>query len=85
MGEGLSSRDQWSGLQVMASRVTKNEEQVAQKVEQLIGSQPSGSGGKEQPSEFIQEKSWFMMAMQNAQGQEASSSIDNKYPKQGGT
>jgi hypothetical protein len=45
--EGLSSRDQWSGLQVMASKVMENEEKVAPKVEQCIGSQPSGSGGKE--------------------------------------
>jgi hypothetical protein len=59
----------------MASRVTKNEEQVAPKVEQLRGSQPSGSGGKEQPSKSVQKKSWFEMAMQDAQKQEASRSI----------
>jgi hypothetical protein len=59
----------------MASKVTENEEQVALKVEQLRGSQPSGSGGKEQPSKSVQKKSWFEMAMQDAQEQEASRSI----------
>jgi hypothetical protein len=67
----------------MARRVTKNEEQVSPKVEQLKGSQPSSSGGKMQPSKFIQKKSWFGMTMQDAQKQEASRSIGSKSSEQG--
>jgi hypothetical protein len=52
-----------SGLRAMASnKVAENKEQVASKVEQLKGSQPSGSGGKEQPSKSVKE-SWYEMAM----------------------
>jgi hypothetical protein len=41
-------------MRAMASnRVAENKEQVAPKVEQLRGSQPSGSGGKEQPSKSV--------------------------------
>jgi hypothetical protein len=45
----------------------KNREQVALKVEQLRGSQPSGSVGKEKPSKSIKKESWYEMAMQDAQ------------------
>jgi hypothetical protein len=55
--------------------MTKNEDQVALKVEQLRGSQHSSSGGKEQPSKSVWKKTWFEMAMQDAQEQEASRSI----------
>jgi hypothetical protein len=41
-------------MRAMASnKVIESNEQVAPKVEQLKGSQPSGSCGKEQPSKFI--------------------------------
>jgi hypothetical protein len=63
--------------------VTENKEQVALKVEQLRGSQPSGSGGKEQPSKSVQKKSWFEMAMQDAQKQEASRSNQQLVFKEG--
>jgi hypothetical protein len=46
--------------------VTENREQVAPKVEKLRGSQPSGSGGKEQPSKSFNKDSWYEMAMQDA-------------------
>jgi hypothetical protein len=50
-------------MQAMArSRVAKNKEQVAPKFEQLRGSQPSGSSGKEQPSKSNKE-SWYKMTM----------------------
>jgi hypothetical protein len=41
----------------------------------LRGSQPSGSGGKEQPSKSFKKESWYEMAMQDAQEQEASRSM----------
>jgi hypothetical protein len=72
-------------MRAMASnRVAENKEQVAPKVEQLRGSQPSGSGGKEQPSKSVKE-SWYEMAMQDAQEQEASRSMfkGNKSSKKG--
>jgi hypothetical protein len=65
-------------MRAMASnnRVTKDKEQGALKVEQLRGSQPSGSSGKEQPSKSVQKKqSWYEMTMQDAQEQEASRRI----------
>jgi hypothetical protein len=50
-------------LQVVASRtIAENKEQVAPKVEQLKGSQPSGLDGKQQPSNFFKEL-WYEMAM----------------------
>jgi hypothetical protein len=58
-----------------SNRVTENKEQVALKVEQLRGSQPSGSGGKEQPSKSVKKESWYEMTMQDAQEQEASRSM----------
>jgi hypothetical protein len=64
-------------MQTMASsKVAENKEQVALKVEQLSGSHPLGSSGKEQPSKFVKE-SWYKMAMQDAQEQEASRSMFN--------
>jgi hypothetical protein len=68
--------------------VAENKEQVAPKVEQLKGSlrgsQPSGSSGKEQHSKSVKE-SWYEMAMQDAQKQEASRSMfkGNKSSKKG--
>jgi hypothetical protein len=56
----------------MASNiVAENKEKVAPKVEQLRGSQRSGSSGKEQPSNSFKKKSWYEMTMQDAQEQEA--------------
>jgi hypothetical protein len=46
--------------------MTKSMEQVAPKVEQLRGSQPLGSSGKEQPSKTIKKESWYEMVMQDA-------------------
>jgi hypothetical protein len=67
-----------------SSRVAKNKEQVAPNVEQLRGSQRSGSGGKDQPSKSVKEESWYKMTMQNAQAQEASRSmIKGKYSTKG--
>jgi hypothetical protein len=40
-----------------SSRVTEDKEQRAPKVEQLRGSQPSGSSGKEQPSKSVRRSS----------------------------
>jgi hypothetical protein len=60
---------------VESSRVAENREQVALKVEQLRGSQPSGSGGKEKPSKSVKKESWYEMAMQDAQEQETSRSM----------
>jgi hypothetical protein len=46
-------------MQAMVSNiVAKNKEQVASKVEQLRGSQPSGSS--------VKKESWFEMAMKDA-------------------
>jgi hypothetical protein len=53
-----------------SSRVTKDKEQVASKVEQIKGSHPLGSGGKDQPSNSIQKKSWYRMVMQDPQEKE---------------
>jgi hypothetical protein len=61
--------------EISSSIVTENREQVAPKVEQLRGSQPSGSGGKEQPSKSVKKESWYEMAMQDAQKQETSRSM----------
>jgi hypothetical protein len=58
-----------------SSRVTESKEQVTPKVEKLGGIQPSGSGGKEQPSMSIKKESWYDLTMQDAQEQEASKSI----------
>jgi hypothetical protein len=55
--------------------VAENREREALKVEQLRGSQPSGSGGKEQPSKSVRQESWYEMAMQDAQKKEASRSM----------
>jgi hypothetical protein len=64
--------------------VAKNKEQVASKDEQLRGSQPSSSGGKEQPSNSVKKESWYEITMQDAQEQEASRSmIRGKSLKQG--
>jgi hypothetical protein len=52
--------------------VTENKEQVAPKVQQLKGSQPLGSEGEEHPSKFVKKDSWYDMAMQDSQEQEAS-------------
>jgi hypothetical protein len=66
------------------NRVTKNKEQVALKVEILRGSQDSGSGGKEHPSKYVKEDSWYEMTTQDAQEKEASKSmICWKYLKTG--
>jgi hypothetical protein len=46
--------------------VIENREQVAPKVEKLIRSRPSGSGGKEQPYKSFKKDSWYKMAMQDA-------------------
>jgi hypothetical protein len=63
-------------MRAMARRkVAENKEQVAPKVEQLRGRQPSNSGGKEKPSKFVKEESWYKMTIQNAQEQEASKSM----------
>jgi len=45
------------------------------KVENFIGIQPSSSGGKEHPSNFVRKDSWHEMAMQDAQEKEASRSM----------
>jgi hypothetical protein len=45
------------------NRVAENKEQVAPKVENLRGSQPSGSSGKEKPSKSIENESWYEMSM----------------------
>jgi hypothetical protein len=45
----------------------EDKEQVAPKVEQLRVSQPSGLGGKEQPSKSVKQESWYEIAMQDAQ------------------
>lgn len=59
-------------MQAIAStRVTENKEHPNSKVEKLRGSQPSGSKGKEQLSKKV---SWYKMAIQDAQEQEASRS-----------
>jgi hypothetical protein len=58
-----------------SSRVAENKEQVAPKVEQLRGNQPSGSGGKDQPSKSVKKESWYKMAMHDALEQEASRSM----------
>ena len=44
-----------------SSRVTEDKENRAPKVEQLRGSQPLGSGGKEQPSKSVKKESWYEM------------------------
>jgi hypothetical protein len=59
---------------IESSRVVENKERLAPKVEQLRGSQPSGSGGKEQSSKYIKE-SWYEMTMQGAQEKEAFRSM----------
>jgi hypothetical protein len=41
--------------------VAENKKQVALKVEQLKGSQPSGSSAKEQPSKSVKKESWYEM------------------------
>jgi hypothetical protein len=72
--------------QAMASsnRVTEDKEHVAPTIEQIRGNQPSGSCGKEQPSKSVQKKSWYKMAMQDAQEQKASRSmIRGKSSQQG--
>jgi hypothetical protein len=50
-----------------SSRVAENREKVALKFEQLRGSQPLGSGGKEKPSKSIKKDSWYDMSIQDAQ------------------
>jgi hypothetical protein len=60
---------------VASIRVVEKKEQVAPNIEQLRGSQPSSLGGKEQPSKSVRQKSWYGMAMQDAQDQEASRSM----------
>jgi hypothetical protein len=55
--------------------MAKNKEQVDSKVEQLNGSQPSSSSGKEQPSKSVKKESWYEMAMHNDKEQEASRSM----------
>jgi hypothetical protein len=57
------------------STVAENKEQVAPNIEQLRASQPLGSGRKEQPSNSVKKQSWYEMAMQDAQEQEASRSM----------
>jgi hypothetical protein len=56
-------------MQAMESnRVTEDKEQVAQKVEQLRESQPSGSSGKEQPSTSVKKESgtrWQCMMLRS--------------------
>jgi hypothetical protein len=49
--------------EISNSIVTEIREQVYLKVEQLKGSQPSGSAGKDQPSKTIKKDSWYEMAM----------------------
>ena len=69
-------------MRTMAStRVTENKEQTNSKVEKLKGSQPSKSKGKEQLSKKM---SWYEMAIQDAQEQEASrSKLKGKSSTQG--
>jgi hypothetical protein len=43
--------------------VVENKEQVALKVEQLRGHEPSSLGGKDQPFNSIEKNSWYEMAM----------------------
>jgi hypothetical protein len=63
-------------MRAMASnKVTEDKEQVAPKVENLRRSQPSGLGGKDQPSNFVKKESQYKMVMQDAQKQEASRSM----------
>ena len=65
-------RLQGKPMRAMAStRVIENIEQTNSKVEKLKGSQPSKSKGKEQLSKKM---SWYEMAIQDAQEQEASRS-----------
>jgi hypothetical protein len=44
----------------ISSRATKEKNK---KVEQLKGSQPLGSSGKEKPSKSVQKNSWYKMTM----------------------
>jgi hypothetical protein len=48
--------------EISRSIVTENREQVDPKVEQLRGSHPLGSGGKDKPSKSVKD-SWYNMAM----------------------
>jgi hypothetical protein len=57
------------------NRITWDKEKLGSKVEKLIGSQHSSSGGREQPSKYLQNKSGYKMTIQDAQGKEASRSI----------
>jgi hypothetical protein len=64
--------------------VTEDKELVAPNVEQFKGIQPSGSSGKEHPSKFVNNQSWYKMTMQDAQEQKASRSmIRGNYSKKG--
>jgi hypothetical protein len=49
-----------------SNRVAENMGQVATKVEQIRGSQPSSSGGKEKPSKFVKKESWYKMSIHDA-------------------
>jgi hypothetical protein len=60
--------------EIVNNIVTKNREKVALKVDQIRGSQTSGSCGKEKPSRSVKE-SWYKMAMLDAQEHETSRSM----------
>jgi hypothetical protein len=49
------------------NKVTKDNDCIALKVEKLRGIQPSGLGGHDEPSKYVQKKSWYEMAMQDAE------------------
>jgi hypothetical protein len=48
---------------ISSNIVTKKKEKVALKVEQIRGSHPSGSSGKEYPSKSVKKESWYKIAM----------------------
>jgi hypothetical protein len=47
----------------LSMSMIENKEWAAPKVEMFRGSQPSGSRGKEKPSKFVKEESWYKMSM----------------------
>jgi hypothetical protein len=59
--------------------VAEDWEQVALKVEQLRGIQPSSSYGREESSKTVKKVSWLEMAMQDAQkGKDSRNRVSSK-------